>query len=538
MGLYKYRIRCSTENDYVYTWEEVVPTVCPNNNSHTIDGNLTTIINSISELINTGSGLTSASGFNSSLFGDGTTVQYTPVIQNYTPYGIINNQMYSQFSATGGSITAHENGIETKLTTSNSVGSYAVLRSKKVLKFRPGLTNVYRGSTRFDTPVSLSLQFIGVGNNGSDLYFAYTGVTFGIRISTNGISEIRKLTITNQASSNQDVTVSIDSISYVIPVTNSNGTSNFTTHQISIGNAYSGWLVEQVNNTLFFIGKQVGPRNGTYSFNSTGDATATWTTVKTGSALTTTTIPQNTWNGPSKMVQNLDPLKNNLYEIEYAWFGSSNITFKVCNPDSGEFELVHTLTFANTHSTPSLSQPNLFIQEGVASLGTTTPLTLTTTCSFGATMGPINVNTPLYSISFQKSIKGTESVLLSIKNRHHFNCFINHGEMILKKFTLAIDGSKPVKIKLYKNPTTLSNNSIADYINYTYIDENNSLGLYNINSDTFTGGTLIDTFYIGKDGGIIITDDIKLYQFDTLIFTASSRNTNDINISISIIDDF
>lgn len=47
--LYKYRIYCVTEGQYFYSWLEDTPSVCPNNNAHTIDSLKTTIVESISE---------------------------------------------------------------------------------------------------------------------------------------------------------------------------------------------------------------------------------------------------------------------------------------------------------------------------------------------------------------------------------------------------------------------------------------------------------------------------------------------------------
>ena len=42
-----YRVYCTTESAYVYKWDSIEPTVCPNNNTHTIDAALTTIVESI-----------------------------------------------------------------------------------------------------------------------------------------------------------------------------------------------------------------------------------------------------------------------------------------------------------------------------------------------------------------------------------------------------------------------------------------------------------------------------------------------------------
>jgi len=44
----KYRIYCNHESEYVFTWSNTEPTVCPNNNSHSINSALTTIVETIS----------------------------------------------------------------------------------------------------------------------------------------------------------------------------------------------------------------------------------------------------------------------------------------------------------------------------------------------------------------------------------------------------------------------------------------------------------------------------------------------------------
>jgi hypothetical protein len=44
--LYKYRLYCSTEDEYVNTWREDIPTVCPNNNTHTIISGSIVIVDS------------------------------------------------------------------------------------------------------------------------------------------------------------------------------------------------------------------------------------------------------------------------------------------------------------------------------------------------------------------------------------------------------------------------------------------------------------------------------------------------------------
>lgn len=46
--VYNYRVYCTTEAGYVYKWDTVEPTTCPNNNGHSINSSLTTIVETIS----------------------------------------------------------------------------------------------------------------------------------------------------------------------------------------------------------------------------------------------------------------------------------------------------------------------------------------------------------------------------------------------------------------------------------------------------------------------------------------------------------
>lgn len=46
--VYQYRVYCTTEAAYVTVWSTTEPTTCPNNNTHSINTSLTTIVNEIS----------------------------------------------------------------------------------------------------------------------------------------------------------------------------------------------------------------------------------------------------------------------------------------------------------------------------------------------------------------------------------------------------------------------------------------------------------------------------------------------------------
>lgn len=483
------------------------------------------------------------------LFGESLKVEYFPVIQTSHFYGIaINGQLATTFTSGGGSAAANTAGNAVVLSIGTGVGDYVVYRSKRVLKYRHGYGVICRIGYKFASGVANSLQFTGVGNSVSDLYFCYSGTTFGLRQSHSGLLHVVKLTITAAASATESVTITLNGVAFTITLTNAGGATAFTAHQVEVGGTglvtWTNWDVEHIGSTVYFLGGSVGDRSGTYSFvNNTGGGTAagTFTTEKTGAALTTNFVAQADWNGNSPMVSNLDPLENNLYSIRYSWFGSSNIEFRVYNPDSGDFETVHTETYANgDDANYSLSNANLYIQYGVASLGSTTALSNTATGCFGGILGTPNIlKQPQASASNSVSISAnTDTVILLIQNRLQISGFPNQSELLMKSLSVGVDGNQPVIIKIVKNPTTVSANTTSDYTSLTVFNDANLL-LYGTNTRTYTGGRVLRQYIVGKNGGLSVDfdDEFFLARDDTVVVTATSTATNTVTIAMTFISD-
>lgn len=543
-----YRLFCETEDTHIYTKRQVVPTECPNDKNHTINQN--TIIQVSSENEN---GLYDHLGYlqvkssELTMFGDVRISEYTPIVQQYSLYGTLNDQIYETFTSGDAFITSSDDGTETLIGITNALYSYGVVRSKKVLKYRPGYSNIARFNTVFDTGVTNCLQFAGLGNNGSDLYFCYNGMDFGVRLSTGGKSDVHVLTLTEgEGSNNSTADIVLNGVTYSIPLTDTTANPsedidiNFTACEISCFN-YPGWNTENIGNKIIFQAQSVGPKNGTFSFTCNGDTTGSFSQKMQGQALTTTFVNKDNWNGFSKMITKLNPQMRNMYAIEYSWYGSGNILFQIYNPVTARYEFVHQMTFANNQIEPSLSQPNMFIQSGVASLGSTTPKTIKVAGTFAATDGVINIKIPIYGVVSTKSIpKDTPRILLALKNRNTVNGFSNQSEMMITRFSFTTNGNKPVTLQIIKNPTTLSSNSIDDHISWNYINENNSIGLYDTSSLTYTGGELIDTFRLPKQDVIFVDLDNRelfLFQKDIILFVVESSGISEVDVAVTIVED-
>lgn len=483
-------------------------------------------------------------GAQETIFGDIENIPLTTIVQNNAPYGLLNEQKFNIYTSGGGTVTAHVNGNGIELKTTATIGSYAVIRSKKVVKFRPGYSNVVKFDATFDTPVPLSLQFSGIGNGASDFYFCYNGEDFAIRKGSGGLQEVRKLTVDVAANSTETATITLDDVEFTVSLTDASSDKAFTTYQLVHGDEdlHDKWLMEFEENDIYYVSKRVGAKTGTFSFSSDGSASGTFTTMKTGSDITATYVNQAVWNGTSKMIKNLDATKRNAYAIEYS---CGNTLFSVLNPDSGKFELVHILASTNGYDEVFLNQPNMFVQRGVSSLGTTTPLAVVTTGSFAGTYGVVQLSSlhnPLYGTSVEKSISAnTETVLMAIKNRSVLNGFATQSEIFIERMTISISNStKPTKIKLIKNPDTLSAGTTTDFTHYMFVDAANSLTLCDVGSHTRTGGIIMDQFFIDTDDHIYSNfhgNEIALHQGEIFLIVAESSATATVDLSVTILED-
>ncbi len=537
----QYRIYCNTEQTFINTRDKRVPTICPNNKNHSIDESLTTILKTESDIssYNVGDRLRTIVG-EETLFGDIKTATYDPIFQNYTLYGLINDQVYRYSSSGGATVQITDAGNEINLSLGVSSGAIANFGAKQVIKYRPGYSNVTRFNSVFSSGITGCEQSIGLVNKEAELFFKMNGPEFGIEWGTDGLAHCVRLTINTAETQAGNATVRLNGTNYTVPLTNVNNTA-FTAYEIAKF-SYSGWITENIGNIVIFQATTVGLRtSGTYTYTGVNASTGTFTTLKSGADMTTTFIPRKFWNGDSELVTTLDPLKRNMYSIEYSWYGSGNINFKVYNGTISRMENLHTLKFANLQTVPSLSQPNLFLEANIRSTTSTTPKTIKVAGNFAATEGVVKIIQPVYGISNTKSISAnTETNILCIKNRDTVNGFSNNSETLITRLSLSVDGNKSVTFKVIKIPTTISAGTSTNYLNWQYVNESNSITLYDTNSNTYTGGIVLDSFTLSKTGNLFLDlagREYVLYQNERIVFSAFSTNISEVSLTLSIIED-
>ena len=442
-----------------------------------------------------------------SAFGEPLAISPTAVIQLDAIYGTTTDVIQTYTNGTGssaGSVT----GMFT-VHSGTTQGGYGVLRSKRFIRYRPGQGILCRMTAGFTTGVAGSLQFAGLANQENRVGFGYNGTRFGIVRSSGGKATILLMTMTAAPNATQTATITLNGVAYTVALTNTTAAHAITDIVNRVG-GYGGWLVQQTDGAMLWLAPTLGPMNGTFSFTSTGNATATFTVKQVGVAQTDNWTYQEDWNvdkldgsnaintNPSGML--LDPTKLNILQIGMRWLGVGVISYAVEDQASGVLVYVHREHYVNQHTRPHIDNPSFKISYVASNSTNTTDLRVYGASMYGAIEGTIFLNelTRSYSTSKTGLAKDLIHHVMSIKNSvvtnglagaNNGNYVLNTKEAIVKSLSVSCQSTDPVEVYLYFEPTSLSVQH--EYYNIPYCNEVQSTvtGTFNAALDTpiYTG---------------------------------------------------
>jgi len=405
-----------------------------------------------------------------SAFGEPYGITITPVIQLDSIYGTTTEVIQTYTAGTGASSGANSNTAMWEVNSGTSIGGYGVLRCKRFLRYRPGQGALTRFTAAFTTPVSNSTQRAGLFNQENALMIGYNGTEFGVLRATGGKAQITVLTIDTAPNATQTVTITLNGTPFSFSIsanTVSGAAADITTHD-----GFTGWIAEQVDNTVVFLSDSLGNKSGTYSFSSTGNATATFSVKQVGVAQTEYWTKQSDFNidkldgtGPSKMI--LDPTKLNVYQINFRWLGAGEIRYAIEDQITGNMVFFHREHYTNQYLVPHIAQPSFKIGYVVYSLGSTTNLRVTGASMMGAIEGDIRQNELNRSTSVSKTTLAQNTLhhLLTIRNPYvtngksgalNGNYILNAKEIILKDISIGTQGNDPGIVHIFFEPTSFT----------------------------------------------------------------------------------
>lgn len=400
----------------------------------------------------------SSAATSTTAFGEGLVAQLSPVFQLDGIYGF-NSNRFEQYSAFGGVVNVD---TEMSVSTSTSPGSYAVLRSRRAVRYRSGQGALCRFTAAFTTGVTGYTQRAGFFAQEQALQVGYNGTRFGILRLNGGKAHIHSFAITTPATAPGTVTITLNGVAYTANVTAGTATQN--AKEIA-STSFPGWIVEQLDNTIRFLSASVGPLAGAFSVSGAG-VVATESVIQVGVAHTEDWTYQEDFNvdkldgtGPSEIT--LDPTKLNVYQINFRWLGAGEIRFAVEDPNNGNMVFFHHIHYTNRYRTAHLDNPSLKVGYVVANTSGSggSEIEVVGSSMLGAIEGDIVPTTyPTAARGYRSGGMNTNNTiyhLLTVRNPIVFNNKINTRELLVQKISAlaTIASSAPGTMFVYVNAT-------------------------------------------------------------------------------------
>lgn len=414
---------------------------------------------------------TAPSASASTAFGEALTASPTPRVQIDAVCGVLTTD-HQTVTASGGTVGA-ANALFV-CQTGTGAGGYAVLRSRRILRYRPGQGCQALFTSLYTTPVANSLQLAGVFTATDMLAVGYNGTSFGYLRRIPGACAIYRLTVTVGAGGVETLTVKLDGVDFTIVTPGALSTTATAQLIAARVGGYTGWSnnVSPTSNgsTVTFAVVQAGAAND--------DATAFV-------AQTSWSVDKLDGSGPSGMT--LDPTKLNVWKITYPYLGAGSITLHVMAPD-GKMYLCHTDEYPNTHTATSLRNPSLRLGWIASSLGSTTNLTVKGASGCGSIQGQrLPLRDPVGISTTASGVSTTEYAYLLLRNRGEFAATINQRQVLPLSAGLTCETTARIVRARYVIDPTLSAT-----VNWQYVNQGSSCVEYATPSGvTITGGTQV-----------------------------------------------
>lgn len=449
-------------------------------------------------------------------FGEQAIAWNTPFIQAAPVYGLLPAN-FRAFTAETGSGSVEDKMFTTQ-TGTNSAG-YGAIQSFRAINYKAGQGALARFTAMFESSGANSWQGVGMLNLSDEFSFGFNGTSFGIWHRYNGRAECRTIQLTAPASASTNLTLTLNSVAYTIPLTS--GTVQHNAYEIEawLQDNQSIWYAEQLDDTVIISANSDGAKSGTYSF-SHASATGVITQQRAGVTKTSDFTAQASFNKAN--VSWLDPTKLNVYQIRYPYLGAGNIHFDIMDEDTGDFIEVHQIMYTNSHTIPSTTNPSMHMGLYCVNFGNTSNLVVRTASMGGYTQGmEQRTRNPRSHVHTQENVGTSFTNILTIRNRRTYNYFINQVEVEPFKMTVSNEGAKDLEIKIVGNPTFSGNT------NFQSIGSTELVIDVDETANTVSGGRPLGAYTIAPGQSVIISlleERIRIPP--TLVFTIAARLTS------------
>jgi len=227
-------------------------------------------------------------------------------------------------------------------------------------------------------------------------------------------------------------------------------------------------------------------------------------------------------------LDDIDFTKLNIFYIKFGWLGTASVEFGIVDKGLYPFHIIH---FENTLSTPSIATPIMPIRMEITKTAGSTSLIMKS----GSWNGWVVAGTAedpadrYFSYAASKTAVSTESVIFHLYNQATWQSITNSSEVKIVVFLAAVEGTKPARIRIYKNLTITSPS-------WSNIDANNSVMQYDtVGTVTPAVANLEISDSLAKSDSSKLSENelsLVLHPGDTITVTAASSTNTDVDISI------
>ncbi len=443
-------------------------------------------------------------------FGELQVSNLQPITQISAQYGLLNNVLTVTDSGSSGTNTTVDEMYTCQTgTATDGLASILTLRQ---LAYRAGQGALARFTALFNTGTVGANQAAGLITAENLFGFAFIGTAFGILHARDGHDELQELTLT-VAGGAENATVTIDGTGYTVALSGA-GTVQDDAFEIAVS------LQAQVPNYAFTSNDNqvvaqavISEAQGAFAYTS-ATSTGSWSQVVAGVTANTTFIPQSTWNQDTRLNgtvdEILDPMKGNVYQIQFQYLGFGAIKFYIEDKMTGGLVLVHTIPFGNTNTFTSVNNPTFRVGWIARNVGNNTNITIQGGSAATFVEGPIFRDIPPRSASTdQSSVGSTLTNQISLRNRITFGDKVNRAEVLPLLISGSTQSTKFAFFKILLNPT------YASTVVFNYIDKNGSLVEVATDAVAVSGGQEIGTV-------TIVAGSSQLIRFNEIMNTVTA----------------
>jgi len=173
----KWQIYCNDESDWISGWLEERPTVCFNNNTHSVNALSAQLLEDQATIGDTGANVNVTGSNALTPFGSLKVETYSPIIQYEFPYTINTDKI---LLGTTGSGTSYINNSMMTVQTGTTINSESLAQTRKRAKYRAGQGMVCRFTGIFTPGVTGTTQIIGIFDENDGFAFGYNGIHFSV----------------------------------------------------------------------------------------------------------------------------------------------------------------------------------------------------------------------------------------------------------------------------------------------------------------------------------------------------------------------